>query len=257
MQIDWFTVGAQVVNFLILVFLLKRFLYQPVIKAMERREQALALSKQQAEDAVAAVAEQATIYQQKLLEIEQQKEELLVEARQNAEKEKERLLQQLRVDISETDRRWRAEIDREKAVFLADARQIMAREIIQLLRKVLEDLANADLQQQMVKLFLQKLLNLSDTEKQKLKAALKGLASASLKLASSFEISLSQQLQIIEAIKQQVSIEIELQTEIDPDLICGLVLRVPGGELEWNINSYLSEIEGNLIKSLSAPATSR
>ena len=30
MLIDWFTVGAQVLNFIILVWLMKRFLYQPV-----------------------------------------------------------------------------------------------------------------------------------------------------------------------------------------------------------------------------------
>jgi len=38
MNIDWLTVAAQVVNFLILVYLLKRFLYKPVIAAMDRRE---------------------------------------------------------------------------------------------------------------------------------------------------------------------------------------------------------------------------
>ena len=35
---DWFTVIAQIINFLILVALLKRFLYGPIIRAMERRE---------------------------------------------------------------------------------------------------------------------------------------------------------------------------------------------------------------------------
>ena len=34
MLIDWFTVAAQVVNFLILVWLLKRFLYQPILNAI-------------------------------------------------------------------------------------------------------------------------------------------------------------------------------------------------------------------------------
>ena len=38
MQIDWFTVIAQVLNFFILVFLLKRFLYKPILKAIDERE---------------------------------------------------------------------------------------------------------------------------------------------------------------------------------------------------------------------------
>ncbi|NLX99005.1 MAG: hypothetical protein GXY83_22905 [Rhodopirellula sp.] len=37
MPIDWFTVAAQVVNFLILVWLLKRFLYKPILHAIARK----------------------------------------------------------------------------------------------------------------------------------------------------------------------------------------------------------------------------
>jgi F-type H+-transporting ATPase subunit b len=40
--IDWFTVGAQLLNFLILVWLMKRFLYQPVLDAIAAREQKIA-----------------------------------------------------------------------------------------------------------------------------------------------------------------------------------------------------------------------
>ena len=42
MLIDWFTVGAQLLNFLILVCLMKRFLYQPVLDAIAAREQKIA-----------------------------------------------------------------------------------------------------------------------------------------------------------------------------------------------------------------------
>ena len=42
MLIDWFTVSAQVVNFLILVWLLKRFLYRPILNAIDAREKRIA-----------------------------------------------------------------------------------------------------------------------------------------------------------------------------------------------------------------------
>jgi F-type H+-transporting ATPase subunit b len=41
MLIDWFTVAAQAINFLILVWLLKRFLYKPVLNAVDAREKAM------------------------------------------------------------------------------------------------------------------------------------------------------------------------------------------------------------------------
>ena len=56
MLIDWFTVGAQVVNFLVLVWLLKRFLYKPVLQAIDAREKQVAsqLAKAAEERAQAA-----------------------------------------------------------------------------------------------------------------------------------------------------------------------------------------------------------
>ena len=38
MLINWFTVLAQIVNFLILIYLLKRFLFKPILGAMAERE---------------------------------------------------------------------------------------------------------------------------------------------------------------------------------------------------------------------------
>ena len=42
MLIDWFTIGAQALNFLILVWLLKRFLYRPILNAIDARENLVA-----------------------------------------------------------------------------------------------------------------------------------------------------------------------------------------------------------------------
>ena len=47
--IDWLTVGAQALNFLVLVYLLKRFLYGPVVRAIGRREEAIAERLREAE----------------------------------------------------------------------------------------------------------------------------------------------------------------------------------------------------------------
>ncbi|MFQ3186924.1 MAG: F-type H+-transporting ATPase subunit b, partial [Marinomonas primoryensis] len=42
MLIDWFTVIAQLINFLVLVWLLKRFLYRPILNAIDAREKRIA-----------------------------------------------------------------------------------------------------------------------------------------------------------------------------------------------------------------------
>ncbi|MFO1424323.1 MAG: hypothetical protein U1F70_11865 [Candidatus Competibacteraceae bacterium] len=42
MKLDWFTVAAQISNFLLLLWLLKRFLYRPILAAMAARQQRIA-----------------------------------------------------------------------------------------------------------------------------------------------------------------------------------------------------------------------
>ena len=49
MKINWFTVIAQVINFLILVWLMKRYLYKPVLNAIDEREKKIAAQLADAE----------------------------------------------------------------------------------------------------------------------------------------------------------------------------------------------------------------
>jgi F-type H+-transporting ATPase subunit b len=42
MLIDWFTVAAQALNFFVLVWLMKRFLYKPILNAIAEREKKIA-----------------------------------------------------------------------------------------------------------------------------------------------------------------------------------------------------------------------
>jgi F-type H+-transporting ATPase subunit b len=49
MIIDWFTVIAQAINFLVLVWVMKRFLYKPILDAIDAREKRIALALAEAE----------------------------------------------------------------------------------------------------------------------------------------------------------------------------------------------------------------
>ncbi len=63
MGADWFTVVAQIINFLILVALLKRFLYGPIIRAMDRREAEIASRMDAASDKTADAEKQRIRYE--------------------------------------------------------------------------------------------------------------------------------------------------------------------------------------------------
>ncbi|HEY4789048.1 MAG TPA: hypothetical protein VIH57_23530, partial [Bacteroidales bacterium] len=65
MLIDWFTVAAQLINFLVLVWLLKRFLYKPVLKAIDEREKRIVMQLQEAENKKAEADREREEFQRK------------------------------------------------------------------------------------------------------------------------------------------------------------------------------------------------
>ena len=85
MLIDWFTVVAQVINFLILVWLLQRFLYKPIVNAMQTREERIASQLRDAEKQKAEAEVESAKFRIAHDQLEQRKQELLREAEADAE----------------------------------------------------------------------------------------------------------------------------------------------------------------------------
>ena len=89
MLIDWFTVIAQVVNFLILVWLLKRFLYKPILNAIDVREKKVADELANADAKEAEAQKEKDEFRHKNEELDQQRAALLNKAKDEATAERQ------------------------------------------------------------------------------------------------------------------------------------------------------------------------
>src|SRR5271157_3837052 len=96
MLIDWFTVGAQIVNFLILVWLLKHFLYKPILNAIDVREKKIAAELADADAKRADANKERDDFKHKNEEFDQQRAALLNKATEDAKVERQRLLDEAR-----------------------------------------------------------------------------------------------------------------------------------------------------------------
>jgi len=93
MLIDWFTVGAQALNFLILVWLMKRFLYQPILRAIDARETRIAAELADADAKKAEAQTERDEFRRKNEEFDQQRAALLSKATDEVNAERHRLLE--------------------------------------------------------------------------------------------------------------------------------------------------------------------
>ncbi|NDP48232.1 MAG: F0F1 ATP synthase subunit B [Sulfuriferula multivorans] len=255
MLIDWFTVAAQVVNFLILVWLLKRFLYRPILDAIDAREKRIAKELADA-DAKKAEAQQAReTFQNKNEAFDKQRAALLSQAEEEAKAERLRLMDEAR-QAADTLSAKRQEEQRNKAHNLNQAvsRQVQ-QEVFAIARKALTDLAETSLEERMGEVFIRRLRELDDPTKADLGEALKTATDPAI-VRSAFDLPAAQRSAIQNALNETFSADIPIRFETAPDVISGIVLTTNGQKLAWSIADYLASLEkgvDELLKKQDTP----
>ena len=246
MSIDWITVSAQIVNFLILVALLKRFLYQPVLDAMDRREERIAARLAEAEQRERQAKEEATRYQRRLDAFDQERDALLTRTREDVEAERKRLLEQARRDADQAREDWKRQVGQEKDALAGNLRRRLAETIQTLVRKVLGDLADARLEEQMVEAFIDKLEHLPDDERRALTEG-----PGTVTIVSAFELDSRARSRLTRALHEHLGPDTEVSYTRSEGLICGIALTRQGLRLSWNVADYTNELAGRVEDAFS------
>ena len=255
MLIDWFTVGAQVINFLILVWLLKRFLYKPILHAIDAREKRIATELADADAKKAEARTERDEFQHKNEEFDQQRAALMSKATDEAQAERQRLLEEARKAADALSSK-RQETLRNEAHNL---RQAISRrtqqEVFAIARKALTDLAGTSLEERMVDVFVRRLRESTEEEKGLLISALNASPGAVI-VRTTFELPPEQCASTEGAIKETLGAETQVRFETAPDLIGGIELITNGQKVAWSIEDYLASLEegvDELLKEKDKP----
>lgn len=250
MLIDWFTVVAQMVNFLILVLLLRRFLYGPIISAMDERQARIEADLALAEQKQAEASQEIESYRQKKAELAERRHELMRQAEEEVERRRHALIDEARRQVDEIRARWYRALEQEQSSFLQALRQRVGHQTYTIARKALADMANAELEQQIIELFLDRLQALPDSERRSMADAMGGSRDGAgsrsgqpIVVHSGFELSEASRRKITRAIHEALLPHQPVDYRRSPDLICGLALKVQGHKIAWNLADYLDELE--------------
>ncbi len=250
MQINWFTVIAQIINFLILVWLLKRFLYKPILNAIDERETNIKGQLKEAEDKKAAALQEQEDFNKKNADFDQQKKELLNKAVAEVNVQRDKLFE----DAKNEANTLRSNLERsakenQENTNLATAKTTQM-QVFAITRKVLADIASSDLEEQSVNTFNRRLSELNNEEKKKFVEAFKS-GSNSILVRSAFELSLQQQKEITASVNKVIEETSQLQFKKSLDLISGIELTTDGYKLAWSFSEYLNSFQNNISETAS------
>jgi len=242
MLADWFTIVAQALNFLILVWLMKRFLYKPVLDAIDEREKRIATELANADAKKAEAQKEHDEFQHKNTEFDQQRAALFSKATGEARAEGQRLLEEARKAAVDLSSKRQEALKNEEQTLHQAIRQRAQQEVFAIARKALRDLATVSLEERLGEVFTRRLREMNGKAKEALGAALKTAPHPAV-VRSTFDLPAEQRAAIQNALNETFSAEVRTQFETAPGLIGGIELTTNGQKVGWSIADYLTSLE--------------
>ena len=248
---SWFTVVAQVINFLILVWLLKRFLYKPILAAIDAREKGVAARLADAEKKLALAQKEVGDFRNKNDVFDREREGILAKAVASAAVERQRLIDEAQKEVDDLRVKGKNAIQTEQEALTKDITDWTQREVFAITKKTLEDLVGASFNQCMAEVFVSRLRQLTGTPKDQLTAAFK-LSPNKAVIRVAVDLPVAQQAKVETAIKELFDVNAQVRFETSADLISGIELSIGGQKIAWSIAEYLKTLERSISDLLSS-----
>jgi len=264
MPIDWFTVIAQIINFLILVWLLKRFLYQPILDGIDARENKISRILSSAETKKKNAEALEAQYKEKLTNIDAERSTIIELAKAEAKKAHLAAMQDAKTQADALSIKRTAALNTEIQTLENDVINKSVKEVFALSRKVISELSDQQLQDKMFDKLLSHLEALNEEQHIGLNRAIqnnKGHAKvrsiAPLSQPQCERLKAYLQCLLADQASQRAtedtsgdSLTITLNLEVDPQLIAGLELSFGGWKLSWSANETLGALQREVEMSL-------
>jgi len=249
MSLDWFTVAAQIVNFLILVWLLKKFLYKPVLGAMEKREARIAARIKDATEARQAAEAEKDRY----LALQEEEREYAAEgmrkAKQEAENYKRELMEQARAEVEANRRAWQTALEKEKLAFVSETSRVVVEQFGRFANLVFADLAGQNLEERIVEIFWRQMESLPEKDIDRMRDGV-AAENVSVLLTTAFAVSDDQRRDMTERVCGLLKQDVDVLFEQDEELVAGVSLEAGGRKLSWNVRYFLDDFQNYLVATL-------
>ena len=247
MHIDWFVLLAQIVNFMILVWLLKFFLYKRIVKAIDERQAKLAAAREEADRKKVESEAASKEYENKIKSLDERISAILDDARKKADEERAVLTGRARNEVDDLKKAWKDNLSAEKTAFLNDLKSRAGSHVQATVRKILQDLAETSLEERIVLSFMGRLKN-ADTEA--LDMLKQADSETGVTVRTSFEVEEELEQKLVKYLKTLVAEGVPLIHEIVSDDIAGIELVSTGKKISWSVGEYLDDLKQRFGEAL-------
>lgn len=238
MELDWVTSTIEIVNFLVLVWILQRFLYKPIMRTIARRKAAIDQTLADARERQSGAETLERTYRDRLTAWEQEKAGLRTRALAEIEAERTRALAALEQTLAQERERRRVIEERETRDARTRLAQDAAAQGAQFAGRLLARLADAGLEKRLVAMALEDIGRLPDGAVQTLRDACRG-AGNKIGVTSAFALPAAERGALQQALGRLIGADFEAHFTEDAHLLAGLRVSVGAWILRANLRDEL------------------
>lgn len=244
MDFDWTTFFLEIINFLVLVWILKRFLYHPILGVVARRRAGIEKAMADARRIEAEAGELKQQSQRELAQWKEDKEAAQAHLREELAAERERLMAELEIAVAEERERRRVLEERQQADFKRAVEEHGIAQGAAFAARLLSRVATPELEARLYALLLEDLRGLRAEDKRAVAdAAAPGLQ---LKVQSAFALDAARRAELAQALAEVAGKVLPVEYVENPELLAGFQVSIGPWILHANLRDELKFFSGAL-----------
>lgn len=251
MGFSWGTFLAQILNLFVLIWLMKRFLYTPIINAISKRQAYIEGKVKSADNAVLSAKEQEKALAQKVIKWDTEKKKRTDELFGELSQIKQEQLDKLSQESEKAHLKMQDDLNREATSLTIEIRNMIASHFCQLSRQVLTDLSGLAPMEQAVLLCQKKIKSYSKSEIDDIKKSNKKQNVIQIYSSETLDKKTQENMTAFLTKNFALKPEQKIRFSVNSDLILGIEILIGESIIEWNLRTYLDTFENNLNTTLS------
>ncbi|OZG70103.1 ATP F0F1 synthase subunit B [Hahella sp. CCB-MM4] len=242
MELDWSTVVLEIINFIILIWLLKRFLYRPVLNVVEKRQASVRESLQQAEDTQKQAEALQQQYQDRLKTWEQEKSEARREFEEALNQDRARKLETLQSELAREADKAKAAAENQNRQWRREVTEQALQQGSGFAAALMKPLADQHLEEKLIHLFCETMDQWPPSTLEELRNAVNHRppnVPIQFEISSAFELSTDIRERLLSILVKALGEQCETSFAVDESLLAGIRIASGGWSLGLNLADEL------------------
>lgn len=238
MELSWSTFLLEIINFLVLVWILKRFLYKPVLDVIARRRAGIEDRLTEARRLHDAADSLKAEYENRLADWEHERQQARDALAQALDEERARQLQALQTTLAQEREKTQVAESRQRAEVAREIEHRALQQSAQFATRLLSQTVGPELEIRLFDLLVNDLSSLSSEQIAALRTQW-GEPPATIMVASAYPLAAEQRQRLEETLTSVTGLTVSVQYAQDPDLLAGLRITIGAWVLHADVRDEL------------------